>query len=273
MPDNLSQDFQRSIGYKHALGTVSSDVDKSSVEETKFTAGYLTGEEVLVTPIPYNDPASAIISGVVSSGTLVMTQDITVGGAFRAYDCPQMPIIHPAKHGNLYAPLFYHSSGTLIDAGDLFTYSVFYYDAGKLVIERNTTTDQWAEPFLIEAFFYIGKTLEQSILDGSIGAGGSGVTSLSALTDVTLTSPVSGEVLAYNGIRWVNGTAIGEVTNSQLVQTSGDIINYVDAADANLQQQIDNFQSSSGGVSPALLLQASGDITDLAKRYAFFISG
>lgn len=39
---------------------------------------------------------------------------------------------------------------------------------------------------------------------GTSGAGASGVTSLSGLNDVLLSSPVSGNILAYNGNKWVN---------------------------------------------------------------------
>ena len=39
---------------------------------------------------------------------------------------------------------------------------------------------------------------------GSGTGGGSGVTALSLLTDVSLTSPVSGNVLIFNGTHWVN---------------------------------------------------------------------
>lgn len=35
---------------------------------------------------------------------------------------------------------------------------------------------------------------------------GSGSTTLSALTDVTLTTPSNGQVLKYNGSVWINGT-------------------------------------------------------------------
>lgn len=41
-----------------------------------------------------------------------------------------------------------------------------------------------------------------------------GVTALSALSDVTLTSPSNGQVLSYNGSRWVNAAATSSVTAS-----------------------------------------------------------
>lgn len=165
MPDRLDEDIQRSVGYKHALGQVNTDIDKSVIEEKTFTAGYITDDEILISDIPFNDPEAAIASGVISSGTLVMTPDLTVGGEYRAYTSPKIPVSHPAKHGNEFAPMFFHSSGTLINKGDLFDYSVFYYEAGKLVITRNDITDEWKEPILIDGFFYEGQTLDDIDFD------------------------------------------------------------------------------------------------------------
>lgn len=170
MPNNLDPEFQRNVGFKHAVGRTNTDVDKSTVEENTFTAGYITAGEVLITDLPYNDPESAINSGVISSGTLVLNPDITVGGKYRAFDCPKIPVAHPAKHGNRYAPKFFHSSGVPIIEGDLFAYSVFYHDVGKLVLERNSLTDQWADPFLIDGFFYEGKRLSDIEFE-NIGSG------------------------------------------------------------------------------------------------------
>lgn len=41
---------------------------------------------------------------------------------------------------------------------------------------------------------------------GNGGVGGSGATTLDGLTDVTLTTPTTGQVLKYNGTTWVNDT-------------------------------------------------------------------
>lgn len=65
---------------------------------------------------------------------------------------------------------------------------------------------------------------------GSGAGGGTGVTSLSALTDVALTSPVSGNVLVYNGTHWENKpqSAIVPDLSAYALKT------YVDTAIANL---------------------------------------
>ena len=54
---------------------------------------------------------------------------------------------------------------------------------------------------------FIGDTEVASIsgnLQGQIDAISSGATNLDALTDVTLTTPVSGNIISYNGSEWVN---------------------------------------------------------------------
>lgn len=45
-----------------------------------------------------------------------------------------------------------------------------------------------------------------TITFASTGGGGGTLTNLDSLTDVTITSPISGQVLKYNGSTWVNGT-------------------------------------------------------------------
>ena len=57
-----------------------------------------------------------------------------------------------------------------------------YYDDG--------TSGQWIQPAALQ----VG------------GGSGGGATALSGLTDVQLTSPSNGQVLKYNGTKWVNGT-------------------------------------------------------------------
>lgn len=65
---------------------------------------------------------------------------------------------------------------------------------------------------------------------GSGTSGGSGVTALSALTDVSLTSPVSGNVLVYNGTHWENKPQSAIVPDLSAYATK----TYVDTSIANL---------------------------------------
>ena len=51
---------------------------------------------------------------------------------------------------------------------------------------------------------YLRDTNSVQYYDGSVWGDIAGVTSLSALTDVALSSPASGQALVYNGTVWVN---------------------------------------------------------------------
>jgi len=94
----------------------------------------------------------------------------------------------------------------------------------------------------------------------SYGSGGSAASSLNGLSDVTVTSPSSGQVLKYNGTNWVNGTdeggsggniedldnvSISSLTSGQVLKYNG--TNWVNDTDA----------TSSGSVS----LDALSDVT------------
>lgn len=69
----------------------------------------------------------------------------------------------------------------------------FDTDNGILYVYYNDgTSDQWVQPATIQ-------------YGGGVG-GGSGSVNLDNLTDVTITTPTSGQVLKYNGTSWVNGT-------------------------------------------------------------------
>ncbi len=65
---------------------------------------------------------------------------------------------------------------------------------------------------------------------GSGTGGGTGVTALSLLTDVSLTAPVNGNVLVYNGTHWVNLPQSAIVPDLSAYAQK----NYVDSAIANL---------------------------------------
>jgi len=69
----------------------------------------------------------------------------------------------------------------------------FDTDTGLLYVYYNDgTSNQWVQP--------------AGINYGGPGGGGSGATNLDQLTDVTITSPTTGQVLKYNGTTWVNDT-------------------------------------------------------------------
>ncbi len=198
MPDNLSEDLKLSTAFKHALGTVNTDTDKSFREEDVFTTGYITGDRVLTSIIPDNNPSLAILQGVASSGNLQMSGIVTVGGAFRAFQSPSSPVLHPEKHGNLYAPKFYYNTNTLIPQGDLDAYTTFYYDVGILVIQKNATTDAWIEPLFIDCFIYEGLTANDTSSGSNSGEVNTGLNVNSS--GIGVFKQKTGEILEFRGI-------------------------------------------------------------------------
>ena len=78
-------------------------------------------------------------------------------------------------------------TGTTVQAGTIW----FNTSNGRLYIYYNDgTSTQWVQP-----------------TTPSYGSGsGGGATTIDELSDVTITSPSSGQVLKYNGTAWVNGT-------------------------------------------------------------------
>jgi len=65
---------------------------------------------------------------------------------------------------------------------------------GKIFIYYNDgNSSQWVQPTSL-------------VYGGGGGGGGGGATSLNDLTNVSITSPTTGQVLKYNGSIWVNGT-------------------------------------------------------------------
>ena len=164
LPDNLKID-KAFKGSQHVIGT---DPDKSVAEENIFFKPYVTCDDVFSTPIPYNDANGAITSGVVVNEIVAMNLDPTVGGGYRAFDSPVNNVIHPTRHGEDYAPIFYHSatvdvSGNVdltnaveIPEGDLYANAAFDYREGYLVIARNAITDQWQETIALDEYYYTG---------------------------------------------------------------------------------------------------------------------
>lgn len=67
-------------------------------------------------------------------------------------------------------------------------------------------------------------------------------TTLSALTDVSLISPVPGQVLTFDGLKWINANATGGSGNLPVGGTAGQILAKIDATNYNTTW-IDNFTS------------------------------
>ncbi|MGP4686741.1 tail fiber domain-containing protein [Agrobacterium pusense] len=107
-----------------------------------------------------------------------------------------------------------------------------------VVVYLNGTTDY------VEAMAYneaanaaITGTISYTYFEGSLLASGNGLisgtgaTALSAMSDVALSSPITGQVLTYNGSRWVNSTPSATTTISG---TSTIIPNWPDALRCNI---------------------------------------
>ncbi len=85
---------------------------------------------------------------------------------------------------------------------------------------------------------------------------------LNDLTDVTLTTPATGQVLAFNGTQWVNG-ATGSVT----VKASALVLYVKNDTGVALTKGTPVFQSGVAGVGNAILVQPA-DAADAAKMPA-----
>lgn len=86
-------------------------------------------------------------------------------------------------YGNITAQFYATSEKTTLTAND------------RLIIEDSAAT-------------YGKKSIKWSLIVSTIGAGGT-ATTLDGLSDVTITSPATGNVLQYNGSQWVNATVSG----------------------------------------------------------------
>lgn len=89
----------------------------------------------------------------------------------------------------------------------------------------------------IKMAYYLGTDIK-FISSTASGTGGS--STLAGLTDVTVTSPVSGQVLKYNGTNWVNGT--DSTSEGDYLPLSGGILTGALTLPANLYE--DNNSSS-----------------------------
>lgn len=107
--------------------------------------------------------------------------------------------------------------------------------------------------------------------DGTISTSGGGVSSLDDLTDVTISSATSGQVLKYNGSQWVNGTggggasALNDLTDVAVTTpTAGQTLVY-DTSDSEWKNGAISYSSISG--TPTLSTVAtSGSYNDLTNK-------
>ena len=67
---------------------------------------------------------------------------------------------------------------------------------------------------------FYSETFISALGAGSSGGGGGGASALSELTDVTLTSPANGNLLQFNGSKWVNKTVASVMTDYVAFSTS-----------------------------------------------------
>ncbi len=113
--------------------------------------------------------------------------------------------------GSCYASIFkngvslYQSGHSQSPAGQIFATT-------SGVVQLNGTTDYIELWGYTDGGTFNGGPLRVTGLTGSLLASGNGLvsgtgaTALNGLTDVTLSSPATGQVLTYNGTRWVNAT-------------------------------------------------------------------
>lgn len=89
----------------------------------------------------------------------------------------------------------------------------------------------------------------------------SGANALSELTDVDISSPVTGEVLRFNGVIWVNAALtaadLGDVT------ASATEINYLNGVTDNIQDQLNDKVARSGDAMTGILSMGNNRITNV----------
>lgn len=244
MADNISNFTKLDKAWKSSQHKVGTDPDKAIFEETRNFLPYLSTSDIIADEIPLNNPSGAITAGLVTSGTALFTKDVTVGGEYSGYYTTEKFWIHPHVYGNSYAPKFYYNSGsTLIPDGDLYAYAAFDYIEGYLLVENNTTTAAWDEPIAVDGFYYTGRFLDEKF-DDVVGASGS--ISLSQLLQT------SGDIV--NQIP-INLEDLSNVSNS--TPTDGQFIQY-NSGIASWEYTTVAPGGSSGDVTFAQLVQTSG---------------
>lgn len=201
MPDSLEQELKIDAGFKSSQRVVSTDPDKSFLEETLFLYPIITKDDIYAEVIQYNSPSGSIAAGVVQSGLLILPQDPTVGGAYRGFDAPGISdLIMPQRFGTKYSPKFYHSSGAiLIQDGDFYANAIFDFKQGYITVKRNAISDTWIAPLAVDGYFYSGRYFSGGV----------------EFFQLLQTSGDIVSQISFNS---------GGVTQQQLIQTSGNIV-------------------------------------------------
>ena len=94
---------------------------------------------------------------------------------------------------------------------------------------------------------------EASAYAGGNGTGGGGSTDLDGLTDVTISSPSSGQSLVYNGSQWVNQSGGAGMVAHDIngIYHTGDLQwDKIDFANSSIDDLADHAHSSLSGVTP-----------------------
>ena len=97
------------------------------------------------------------------------------------------------------------------------------------------------------------------------GNGGGGSSTLSGLSDVTLTTPTNGQVLKYDGSKWVNGTGGGSSGHTYST-TEQEIGTWVDGS--TLYEKTISLQNVTLTANTSTLVE----ITDYVPNIAYGIS-
>ena len=91
---------------------------------------------------------------------------------------------------------------------------------------------------------------------------------LPELTDVTITSPTSGQVLKYNGTAWINSADADTNTDTQDLSLSGNVITLTSGGTVDLTSAIATGGGNYGDSNVATYLNAQGFATQSTETYS-----